>query len=1075
MKIKKLIAENINSLYGRWTIDFEDAAFADGLFAITGPTGSGKTTVLDVICLALYAETPRIGHGENTEIVSRGENHCLAELSFEIQDRTYVASFGFGTGKQGARKGKLSSSYTHKLACAGEIIADKTTEVKNKVKEITGMDRTQFCRAALLAQGQFDAFLGAGEKKAEILERITGTAIYSRIARKINFRCGEAAKQLELAETAVAGIQLLSAGEEQRQEAERARLLATNEKRGQRKELLERYLRIFTRLDTLRAELAQNAGALRRLEQDKTQFQPDDARLARGEKAGRIQKFFQLFDEMEKLQKKDSAELEQMKSQLPGLEDALRAAQTQKNQAGKGLEAIKLDNDRRERVMRQAGALDEQIRAAGKQFDRRQEELAGKSGQREMLAGRREQVNEQLVELGRAKELVDRYLNSHSADERLPEFRAQWREQLKNFSALRQKIQFLDAELKKVRQAQQTAKQEAARQKKNLDKNQTVLQQCRASQTGKKSQLEKLLQGSSLPDLKKQRDLLTRNLLLWRKVALFEEERKKLQDGKACPLCGSTVHPYTLGNPPEKSTAEAELTTLEKRLEDGENLREALLSAENKVHDAEKKVALAQTAHSLAVKDLQQKTAACGQVEKEQEECRREEQTAETSLRNAFRESAIEWNGALELPPELDRRIKEWNDNTQKRTVFDQRNGVLAAARREIDSQLHDLTAEIADAEKQCRAEAEELTQLKWERVILFGDKNTEAETQQMRKSRNEAEKLYETAAAKYTQAATVLHRTRERIGLLTEAIEKRQPEIAEKYRLFLAACAREGMTEESFSVSRLKEEELAALSARRAELGTRAASLAARKQDLETWLAEARGKLPDDIRKEPVQQELLRLQPELLEDSKRIGVLNHSLELNEQNRQNQAEALAKVAKLRSEYGIWAYLDDLIGGSNGQKFQRVAQGITLDQLLLTANRILTRLDGRYELIRGEQEELGIDVIDHWQGDEIRTSANLSGGERFLVSLALALGLSSMAGEKIQVDSLFLDEGFGTLDPALLESALQLLSCLQRSEGKMIGVISHISAVSEALPAVIEVIPEGGGRSRLAGAGVRTNV
>ena len=130
------------------------------------------------------------------------------------------------------------------------------------------------------------------------------------------------------------------------------------------------------------------------------------------------------------------------------------------------------------------------------------------------------------------------------------------------------------------------------------------------------------------------------------------------------------------------------------------------------------------------------------------------------------------------------------------------------------------------------------------------------------------------------------------------------------------------------------------------------------------------------------------------------------------------------------------------------------------------------MNGRYELLVSDSDGmLGIDVLDHLRGDEIRTSANLSGGERFQVSLALALGLSSMSGEKIHIDSLFLDEGFGTLDPDSLENALRTLADLRRTEGKIIGIISHVKAIGESIPALIEVIPQGGGRSRLSGAGV----
>ncbi len=132
MKIKKLLLENINSLYGRWEIDFESPALSDGIFAIMGPTGSGKTTILDAICLALFAETPRIKGGAEflaNEVVSRGAGSCLAEVSFEIDGKNYLASFGFTAYQRNgrnARKGEVNTgSMKHKISL-GEKIQTET-------------------------------------------------------------------------------------------------------------------------------------------------------------------------------------------------------------------------------------------------------------------------------------------------------------------------------------------------------------------------------------------------------------------------------------------------------------------------------------------------------------------------------------------------------------------------------------------------------------------------------------------------------------------------------------------------------------------------------------------------------------------------------------------------------------------------------------------------------------------------------------------------------------------------------------------------------------------------------------
>ncbi|MEG3002498.1 MAG: SbcC/MukB-like Walker B domain-containing protein, partial [Comamonas sp.] len=154
------------------------------------------------------------------------------------------------------------------------------------------------------------------------------------------------------------------------------------------------------------------------------------------------------------------------------------------------------------------------------------------------------------------------------------------------------------------------------------------------------------------------------------------------------------------------------------------------------------------------------------------------------------------------------------------------------------------------------------------------------------------------------------------------------------------------------------------------------------------------------------------------------------------------------------------------GSAKGDKFRKFAQGLTLDHLLHLANRHLTRLHGRYLLRRKPTGELELDIVDSWQGDVARDTRTLSGGEAFLVSLALALALSDLVSHKTSIDSLFLDEGFGTLDGDTLEVALTALDALNAS-GKMIGIISHVEALKERIPAQIRVEKGGGvGYSRL---------
>ncbi len=169
---------------------------------------------------------------------------------------------------------------------------------------------------------------------------------------------------------------------------------------------------------------------------------------------------------------------------------------------------------------------------------------------------------------------------------------------------------------------------------------------------------------------------------------------------------------------------------------------------------------------------------------------------------------------------------------------------------------------------------------------------------------------------------------------------------------------------------------------------------------------------------------------------------------------------MIKLKHQRTAYDDIQYLHSLIGSSNGDKFRKFAQGLTLDNLVYLANQQLNRLHGRYQLKRSESEGLELSVLDTWQADAIRDTKTLSGGESFLVSLALALGLSDLVSHKTSIDSLFLDEGFGTLDSETLDLALDALDSLNAS-GKMIGVISHIEAMKERIPVQLKVKKKSG--------------
>ena len=263
--------------------------------------------------------------------------------------------------------------------------------------------------------------------------------------------------------------------------------------------------------------------------------------------------------------------------------------------------------------------------------------------------------------------------------------------------------------------------------------------------------------------------------------------------------------------------------------------------------------------------------------------------------------------------------------------------------------------------------------------------------------------------------------------------------------------------------LSDAEQQGLQALSNQLQGAAQRAATLLA---DASQRLTELQAQALSDEAPETITEHITQLEAERNQQAEQLGAHRARLKDDDDRRAGQQALLARIAEQEKDCDLWQRLDGLIGSAKGDKFRKFAQGLTLDHLLHLANRHLQRLHGRYLLRRKPTGELELDIVDGWQGDVARDTRTLSGGEAFLVSLALALALSDLVSSKTSIDSLFLDEGFGTLDGDTLEMALAALDALNAS-GKMIGVISHVEALKERIPAQIRVEKAAGiGYSRL---------
>ncbi len=1066
MKILKLTLKNINSLYGAWEIDFTDPAYAGGLFAITGKTGSGKTTLLDAMMLALYAETPRIPSGRCVEVVSRGAQDCLAELTFAAHDgHIYTASFSFGAYLRGPKKGQINEKYLHRLAKDGIEIADHTASVRKYVEEVTGLDKSRFCRTVMLAQGQFDAFLGAGDEKAPILERITGTEIYTRIAAAVKERNDQENTAYGLLQKECEQTPVLSPEEELEKQNTYKNLKQTAAALQQKNEQLTAQKRVMEEQARIRAALMLNEQNRTALTVELQDFQPLAERLALAEKAEPLRSPVQTLENLKRENLADAAEMENLTGKLPELRKLKQKTELNRAELAELLCRKTAERELFIMTLKQVRKLDDSLR---EKSDRLRELDT------EILSLRKETA-ELLSGQNAAKQMLDQLSQENEADIRLcreedsalPEKAARWQESLKHIASLKKIGADVAAERKKAEIACRSAVTELERKAAELKKTAAALPPLQEQVAGLRKLIRNMEQRSSL---ERQKETLLRNMAFIRKVMDLEAERHLLRDGSPCPLCGALSHPYACQDVPlpEQQQNEAELKAVQDQLDALTVQEERLKTLEDSLHKAEEADRTAKHQHELAQQCAGAAAQLCRETAERHEALRTEYSSIVSSLKLELRENGMDWLDTEVLPPSVGERIAALQTATARLEQFERKKQDLQNRMLLTASRLRDSERFLTARQEQAEQISQKQKFLLAERKKLFGEKDPDTENSAVENAWQTLIRAEQDSGIELIQISKDLEHVEKQLEKLRKVTDQRTADMMKTELLYQEKCRELGL-DHTAPCPILPPDELARLSVQKAALAARQKNLAAEQERLTAELSKiTMPENTDALQYDELSQLLDELKNEWQQKTIAVGALQNELQLNRENKKRLAEKHAALEHWKERINLWGRLYHLIG--KGNQFQRIAQGITLDNLLTLANEELIHLYNRYELIRSEKTPLGIDVIDHEQGDEIRSCDNLSGGERFVVSLSLALGLSRMAGERIRVDSLFLDEGFGTLDAESLQMVMQALAKL-KSDGKTVGIISHVSGLADEIACNLELISAGGGRSILTGPGV----
>jgi len=1077
MKILQLRFKNLNSLVGEWTIDFTVPEYiSDGIFAISGPTGAGKSTIMDAICLALYGRTPRLGLISKTsnEIMSRHTGECFSEVVFE----THKGQFRCTWSQRRAGKkstGKLQDS-NHEIADnkTGQIIESKLRAVAIAIEERTGMDFDRFTQSMLLAQGGFAAFLQANpDDRSEILEQITGSRVYSEISKLAFDRKKDEKNKLELLNSETAGILILDQEQESRINLDLDERKNKSRELERQKDAIDASVLWLNGIENLQGELAAISSEASVHAANLLNFETDRLILQKSLKAAELEGAYASLSATRQLQKDELGTLNAGRLDLPEKERNMILAAQNHSEANNALAGVKQEAASEQALIKTIREIDIRI------TEKRQTLTRAKSGHKEILFSKIRKIEEKKllqIRISAAKmslAQIENYFTPNKNDGDLIMELTGIKVQLKALKDLKEKYLKSAIQLAEIEKLLKSSDQLFNDQDKvclDLKKDLTA-----ESEKIQKVQLTigQLLNGRMLREYRVELDHLNKELIYQMKIADLESERSLLADNQPCPLCGSLHHPFADGNIPVPTETEHKISQLKEFIDKYEKL-EGEQSALNLVlMDASSRLGAAE----LELLDRKKNKEACEQavIARTSDKKTAFENTANllntlNGLLQKFRVTVIQDSDPEMISTALDKRLNDWQEQQQKRITLAGQMDVMAGGIDNLNGLIKSDSESLKIRITEIMAFRHELEGLETERTKLYGAKSPDVEEKRLANLISAAEKLERDADSLKNRLGQEISGLKNRIEELIKSTSNRQTELdkaEEEFRKSLEIS--EFNDEETFDRCRLSREKRNELTFRAKILDDRQADIATRRKDREDRLRLESAKNQTEEPKDDLIKRQESLAESLASVMKETGAMMQQLTDNVKARERFAQITSRIENQKVEYARWESLSNLIGSADGKKYRNFAQGLTFEIMVAHANLQLMKLTDRYLLIRDKDQPLDLNVVDNYQSGEIRSTKNLSGGESFIVSLALALGLSKMASRRVRVDSLFLDEGFGTLDEDTLETALATLASL-RQDGKLIGVISHVAALKERITTKILVEKISGGKSILYGPG-----